>query len=64
VILNIYIGLSVDNISNTAHVGGLLFGYLSASSVYSRKGLRTATPTTIVLGLELVLLAVWILLVA
>ena len=65
--LNIYIGLSVDNISNTAHVGGLLggllFGYLSATSVYSRKGLRAATPTTIVLGLEIVLLAVWILLV-
>ncbi len=57
--------MSVDNISNTAHVGGLLggllFGYLSASSVYSRKGLRAATPTTIVLGLELVLLAVWVL---
>jgi rhomboid protease GluP len=60
--------LSVDNISNTAHVGGLLggilFGYLSATSVYSRKGLRAATATTIVLGLELVLLAIWILFVA
>jgi len=62
--LNIYIGLSVPNISNTAHVGGLLgglaFGYLSATSVYSRKGLRAATPTAIVLGLELGLLAVWV----
>jgi rhomboid protease GluP len=66
--LNIYIGLSVENISNTAHMGGLLggllFGYLSATSVSSRKGLRAGTPTTIVLGLELVLLAAWILLVA
>jgi rhomboid protease GluP len=66
--LNIYIGLSVENISNTAHVGGLLggllFGYLSATSVYSSKGLRAGTPTTIVLGLELVFLAAWILLVA
>ena len=66
--LNIYIGLSVDNISNTAHVGGLLgglaFGFLSATSVYSRKGLRAATPTAIVVGLELGLLAVWILLFA
>jgi rhomboid protease GluP len=66
--INVYIGLSVDNISNTAHVGGLLggilFGYLSATSVYSRKGLRAATATTIVLGLELVLLAIWILFVA
>jgi rhomboid protease GluP len=63
--LNVYIGISVDNISNTAHmgglVGGLLFGYLTATSVYSRKGLRAAAPTAIVLGLELVLLAVWML---
>ena len=63
--LNIYIGISIPNISNTAHVGGLVgglvFGYLSATSVYSRKGLRAATPIIIVLGLELVLLAVWIL---
>jgi rhomboid protease GluP len=66
--LNIYIGLSVDNISNTAHLGGLfgglLFGYLSVTSVYSRKGFRAATPIVVVLGLELVLLVVWILLVA
>ncbi|MGH3147318.1 MAG: rhomboid family intramembrane serine protease [Rubrobacter sp.] len=66
--LNIYIGVSVPNISNTAHVGGMLgglaFGYLTATSVYSNKGLRAATPTTIVLGLELVLLAGWILLLA
>jgi rhomboid protease GluP len=66
--LNIYIGLSVDNISNTAHLGGLFgglfFGYLSVTSVYSRKGLRAATPIVVVLGLELVLLVVWILLVA
>lgn len=63
--LNVYIGVSVPNISNTAHVGGLigglLFGFLTATSVYSSKGLRAATPTAIVLGLELVLLAGWIL---
>ncbi len=66
--LNIYIGVSVDNISNTAHVGGLIgglaFGFLTATSVYSRKGSRGAIPTTIVLGLELVLLALWILALA
>ena len=63
--LNIYIGVSVDNISNTAHVGGLvgglLFGYLSATSVYSRKGLRAAAPTAIVLLALLALLAFWVL---
>ncbi len=63
--LNIYIGVAVPNISNTAHVGGLVgglvFGYLSATSVYSRKGSRAAAPTAIVLGLELALLALWML---
>ena len=62
--LNIYIGISVDNISNTAHVGGLvgglLFGFLSATSVYSSKRVRAAAPTAVVLGLELALLALWI----
>jgi len=61
--LNLYIGFSVPNISNTAHIGGLLggaaFGWPTAPNVYSGKPLRAATPTVIVLGAEMVLLAVW-----
>ena len=65
-ILNLYIGFSVPNISNTAHIGGLLggaaFGWLTAPTVYSGKKLRLATPTIILLGAELILLALWLLL--
>ena len=63
--LNLYIGFSVENISNTAHIGGLVggaaFGWLVAPTVYSRKRLRTVTPTIVILGTELVLLAIWFL---
>ena len=63
--LNLYIGFSVPNISNTAHIGGLLggaaFGWLTAPTVYSGKKLRVATPTVILLGVELILLALWLL---
>lgn len=61
--LNVYLGLSVANISNTAHMGGLaggfVFGWLIAPTVYSRKKLRSLTPVAIVLGAELVLLVLW-----
>jgi rhomboid protease GluP len=63
--LNLYFGFSVANISNTAHIGGLVggaaFGWLVAPTVYSRKRLRAATPTFVLLGTELVLLAIWFL---
>ena len=62
-VLNLYIGFSVPNISNAAHIGGLIsglaFGWLVAPTVYSRKKVRAATPTVVVLGTEIVLLAVW-----
>jgi rhomboid protease GluP len=61
--LNLYVGFSVSNISNTAHIGGLLgglaFGWLLAPTVYSQKAARAATPTIIVLGAEVILLAIW-----
>ncbi|HJQ30332.1 MAG TPA: rhomboid family intramembrane serine protease [Rubrobacter sp.] len=61
--LNLYIGFSVPNISNTVHIGGLVggaaFGWLVAPTVYSRKRLRAATPTLVLLGTEVVLLVLW-----
>src|SRR5215212_5751375 len=64
--LNLYFGFSVPNISNTAHIGGLVggaaFGWLTAPTVYSSKTLRAATPTVILFGAELILLAMWLLL--
>jgi rhomboid protease GluP len=52
--LNLYLGFSIPNISNTAHLGGLAggfaFGWLMAPTVYSRKRLRALSPLAIVLG--------------
>ena len=63
--LNLYFGFSVSNISNTAHIGGLVggtvFGWLTAPTVYSGKKLRAAPPTVILFGAELILLALWLL---
>lgn len=63
--LNLYFGFSVPNISNTAHIGGLVggaaFGWLTAPTVYSGKKLRAATPTIILFGAELILLTLWLL---
>jgi rhomboid protease GluP len=63
--INLYIGLSIPNVSNTAHMGGLaggfVFGYLVAPTVYSRKAVRALAPVLIVLGIEALLLGMWIL---
>jgi rhomboid protease GluP len=62
--INVWIGLSIPNVSNTAHMGGLagglVFGFLVAPSVYSRKAVRALTPVLIVLGVEALLLGLWI----
>ena len=63
--LNLYLGFSIANVSNTAHLGGLaggfVFGWLVAPSTYSRKRLRALSPIAIVLGAEILLLAAWFL---
>ena len=63
--LNLYLGFSIPNISNTAHIGGLaggfVFGWLMAPAVYSRKKLRAFSPVAIVAGAEILLLATWFL---
>jgi rhomboid protease GluP len=66
--LNLYFGFSVANISNTAHIGGLVgglaFGWLVAPTVYAQKKSHAATPIVIVLGTEMILLAIWFLVFA
>ncbi len=61
--LNLYLGFSVPNISNTAHLGGLaggfLFAYLMAPTVYARKATRAALPVTAALIIEAGLLLLW-----
>jgi rhomboid protease GluP len=63
--LNIYLGFSIPNISNTAHLGGLAggfaFGWLMAPTAYARKRLRALSPVAIVLGAEILVLAAWLL---
>jgi rhomboid protease GluP len=63
--LNLYLGFSIANVSNTAHLGGLaggfVFGWLVAPSTYSRKRLRALSPIAIVPGAEILLLAAWFL---
>lgn len=62
--INLWLGFSVANISNTAHLGGLagglLFGWLMAPSLYARKNSRAAAPVLIVLGIEVILVGAWL----
>ncbi len=61
--LNLFLGASIPNVSNTAHVGGLVgglvYGWLFAPTVYSQKKLVAATPIAVAFGLEAILLGVW-----
>jgi rhomboid protease GluP len=63
--INLWIGLSIPNVSNTAHMGGLsgglVFGFLVAPTVHSRKAARALAPVLIVLAVEALLLALWVL---
>jgi rhomboid protease GluP len=61
--INLFLGATIPNVSNTAHVGGLLgglvYGWLFAPTVYSQKRLVAATPIVAAFGLEALLLGVW-----
>ncbi len=61
--LNLFIGFTIPGVSNTAHIGGLLgglvFGYLMAPTVYSQKRLVATSPIAAAFGLEAILLGLW-----
>ena len=61
--INLFLGFTIPGVSNTAHigglVGGLVFGYLMAPTVYSRKRFVAASPIMLAFGFEALLLAVW-----
>ena len=66
--LNLFLGATIPNVSNTAHVGGLVgglvYGFLLAPTVYSRKRFAAAAPVAIAFGLEALALVAWHLFVA
>jgi rhomboid protease GluP len=61
--INVWIGLSIQNVSNTAHMGGLVggfvFGYLVAPTIYARKTARALSPVLVVLAAEILALGLW-----
>jgi rhomboid protease GluP len=61
--LNLFLGATIPGVSNTAHigglVGGLVFGYLMAPTVYSQKNLVATAPIASAFGLEVILLGLW-----
>jgi rhomboid protease GluP len=61
--LNLFLGATIPGVSNTAHIGGLLgglvFGYLMAPTIYSQKKIVTTTPILLAFGLEVILLGLW-----
>ena len=65
--INLFLGATIPNVSNTAHIGGLVggfvFGYLIAPTVYSQKRLTATTPTLVAFGFEALLLGAWFLFV-
>lgn len=66
--INLFLGATIPNVSNTAHIGGLIggivFGWLMAPTVYSQKKLVATSPIAVAFGLEALLLGVWYLYLA
>jgi rhomboid protease GluP len=66
--INLFLGATIPNVSNTAHIGGLIggivFGWLMAPTVYSQKKLIATSPIAVAFGLEALLLGVWYLYLA
>jgi rhomboid protease GluP len=62
--LNLFLGATIPNVSNTAHIGGLagglVFSWLAAPTLYSHKKLVAVTPIIIALSLEALLLGIWL----
>jgi rhomboid protease GluP len=58
------LGATIPNVSNIAHigglVGGLVFGWLAAPTVYRQKKLVATTPIIVAFGLEALLLGLWL----
>jgi rhomboid protease GluP len=67
-VINLFLGATIPGVSNTAHIGGLLgglvFGYLMAPTIYTQKKLVATTPILLAFGLEAVLLGLWYLFLA
>jgi rhomboid protease GluP len=61
--INLLLGATIPNVSNTAHIGGLIggliFGWLMAPTVYSRKKLVATSPIALAFGLEAIFLGIW-----
>lgn len=64
--INLVLGFSIPGVSNTAHlgglVGGLVYGFLLAPTVFSQKKVAAFAPAVITLGIEAILLGAWYLL--
>ena len=61
--INLVLGFSIPGVSNTAHlgglVGGLVYGFLLAPTVFSQKKVAAFAPAVITLGIEAILLGAW-----
>lgn len=61
--INLFLGFSIPNVSNAAHLGGLagglVYGFLLAPTIFSQKKLAAVAPVAITLAIEVLLLGAW-----